>query len=75
MLEKLEFYKWETECGKPDELQVLFREPFMNIVITPPSPIQNIEEKWFSSSSGDNQWYKIVIMDHVGRSFILLQQI
>jgi hypothetical protein len=54
---------------KLDELQVsYFREPFMNIVTI---PAQFITKHWKKydlvpqKHGGDNQWYKIVIMDHV----------
>lgn len=70
--EKIRVLQMRTEwlCEKLDELQVsYFREPFMNIVTIPAQYITKaLEEKYdlVPQKHGDNnQWYKIVIMDHV----------
>lgn len=70
--EKIRVLQMRTEwlCEKLDELQVsYFREPFMNIVTIPAQFItKTLEEKYDlvpQKHGGDNQWYKIVIMDHV----------
>jgi tyrosine decarboxylase/aspartate 1-decarboxylase len=70
--EKIRILQMRTEwlCEKLDELQVsYFREPFMNIVTIPAQYITKaLEEKYdlVPQKHGDNnQWYKIVIMDHV----------
>ena len=70
--EKIRVLQMRTEwlCEKLDELQVsYFREPFMNIVTLPAQFItKTLEEKYDlvpQKHGDDNQWYKIVIMDHV----------
>jgi tyrosine decarboxylase/aspartate 1-decarboxylase len=70
--EKIRVLQMRTEwlCEKLDELQVsYFREPFMNIVTIPAQYItKTLEEKYDlvpQKHGDDNQWYKIVIMDHV----------
>lgn len=70
--EKIRILQMRTEwlCEKLDELQVsYFREPYMNIVTIPAQYITKaLEEKYdlVPQKHGDNnQWYKIVIMDHV----------
>lgn len=70
--EKIRILQMRTEwlCEKLDEMQVsYFRNPFMNIVAIPAQFITKaLEEKYDlvpQKHGDDNQWYKIVIMDHV----------
>jgi hypothetical protein len=57
-------------CKQLDQLNVkYFREPFMNIVTVLSRDIpEGFEEKYNlvpQKHDDNNQWYKIVIMDHV----------
>lgn len=70
--EKIRVLQMRTEwlCNQLDELNIpYFREPFMNIVTIPAQYItKSLEEKYDlvpQKHSEGNQWYKIVIMDHV----------
>lgn len=70
--EKIRVLQMRTEwlCDQLDELKVsYFRDPYMNIVTIPAQYItKTLEEKYDlvpQKHSSGNQWYKIVIMDHV----------
>jgi len=70
--EKINILQMRTQwlCQQLDELKVpYFREAFMNIVTIPSEFIADSLVKKFDlvpqKHSGDNSWYKIVIMDHV----------
>lgn len=70
--EKIRVLQMRTEwlCEQLDELNLTyFREPYMNIVTIPSEHITKaLEEKYDlvpQKHDNGNQWYKIVIMDHV----------
>jgi tyrosine decarboxylase/aspartate 1-decarboxylase len=70
--EKIRVLQMRTEwlCEQLDELNLTyFREPYMNIVTIPSEHITKaLEEKYDlvpQKHGNGNQWYKIVIMDHV----------
>lgn len=70
--EKIRVLQMRTEwlCEQLDQLNIpYFREPFMNIVTIPAQHItKSLEEKYDlvpQKHDEGNQWYKIVIMDHV----------
>jgi hypothetical protein len=73
---KLEFYKWEPNgCVKTRRTTgFLFWTVYEYRDYSGPIHHKNIEEKYDlvpQKHGGDNQWYKIVIMDHVEVSFVL----
>ncbi|UQD55443.1 pyridoxal-dependent decarboxylase [Flavobacterium sp. K5-23] len=70
--EKIRVLQMRTEwlCEQLKQLNIsFFREPFMNIVTIPAQYItKELEEKYDlvpQKHDNGNQWYKIVIMDHV----------
>jgi tyrosine decarboxylase/aspartate 1-decarboxylase len=70
--EKIRVLQMRTEwlCEQLKQLNIAyFREPFMNIVTIPAQYItKELEEKYDlvpQKHDNGNQWYKIVIMDHV----------
>lgn len=70
--EKINVLQMRTQwlCDQLDELKVeYFRDPFMNIVTIQAQFITKKLVKKFDlvpqKHTGDNSWYKIVIMDHV----------
>lgn len=70
--EKVSVLQMRTQylCKKLDELHIeYFREPFMNIVTIRsafiPEALANAYHLVPQTHTGTNQWYKIVVMDHV----------
>ncbi|WP_040473683.1 pyridoxal phosphate-dependent decarboxylase family protein [Flavobacterium frigoris] len=70
--EKIRVLQMRTEwlCDQLDQLDIpYFREPFMNIVAIPAKYITKTLEKKYDlvpqKHAEGNQWYKIVVMDHV----------
>lgn len=70
--EKIRILQMRTEwlCEQLEALNVkYFREPFMNIITIEAQNINQELVKKFDlvpqKHDGNNQWYKIVIMDHV----------
>lgn len=70
--EKVSVLQMRTQylCKKLDELNIeYFREPFMNIVTIRsafiPEALANAYHLVPQTHTGTNQWYKIVVMDHV----------
>jgi glutamate/tyrosine decarboxylase-like PLP-dependent enzyme len=70
--EKVSVLQMRTQflCKKLDELNIVyFREPFMNIVTIKaafiPEAVANAYHLVPETHTGNNKWYKIVVMEHV----------